>query len=937
MYAMIPLLVLSCTRGGVIINVKPEGDNPAHKVRVQPVADGIFRISATDAASFPKTKSLVIKEQPRFSEYKVSENGDTVFVSTSNVTASVLKSTGEVSFFSSDGKLLLKEMSGGGKTFLPSAAPDARFGFTCTFESPDDEAFYGLGQHQSGEYNYKGRDEILFQYNSKVSIPYIYSNKGYGLYFDNYSLAKWGNPADYLQLTDVFAVSDTDGVPGALTGTYTQQNGSVYVRREPIVDFSFLSREDKLSHVENVPDEVRLKGASVVFEGDVKALESGRYDFSLYYGGYVRVLLDSEEVVPERWRAAWNPNTWKFSVDFNKGETKHLRIEWRPDSKDSYCSLKAKLPISEAERGLQRWTFEAADCIDWYFISGETADQVVKGYRTLTGKAQMMPKWALGYWQSRERYKTQDQILQTAAEFRKRRLPLDNIVLDWNYWKDDGWGTHEFDSLRFPDPKAMVDSLHGMNVNIMISVWPKFYVGTEHFNEFDSKGWMYPQAVRDSIRDWIGPGYMYSFYDAYDDGAKKLFWKQISDHLVPLGFDAWWLDASEAGVCKCTDIQYRKDLCGPTSCGSSTKYFNAYPLENAKAVYNGQRRDGDSRVFILTRSAFAGIQNYSTAVWSGDIAARWEEMRAQIAAGLNFSICGIPYWTQDLGGFTVESRYIAAQNLFNRTGEVTPDEEEWRELNARWYQFGVFCPLYRGHGQYPFREIWNIAPQGHPCYESFEKYTRMRYALMPYIYSLAGLVHYEDYTIMRPLFMDFQYDAAVGDISDQFMFGPSFMVAPVCEYGQRERRMYFPAGRLWYQLEGSTVLEGGKWAVVDAPYDRIPVYVPSGAIIPKVEPMQYVDEFLPESMTIDVYAGNDGQFTLYEDNGLDYAYEEGESRLIPFKWNDAGRTLTVGTSEGQYTGAPEWRTFRCRLHTPEGVIAAEDVRYEGKSIIVKFD
>lgn len=291
------------------------------------------------------------------------------------------------------------------------------------------------------------------------------------------------------------------------------------------------------------------------------------------------------------------------------------------------------------------------------------------------------------------------------------------------------------------------------------------------------------QSVRDSLRDWVGPGYRYGFYDAYDPEARKLFWKQMQDHYCPLGIDAWWMDASEPNVRDCTDMQYRKALCGPTALGPSTQYFNAYALMNAEAIYDGQRKmDPDRRVFLLTRSGFAGLQRYSTATWSGDIATRWEDMKAQISAGLNFAMSGIPYWTMDIGGFCVERRYEKAQREWNRTKKENADYKEWRELNARWYQFGAFCPLYRSHGQFPYREIWNIAPEGHPAYQSMVYYTRLRYRMIPYIYSLAGMTHFNDYTIMRALVMDFGKDKNVLDISDQFMFGPALMACPVYTY-----------------------------------------------------------------------------------------------------------------------------------------------------------
>jgi len=313
----------------------------------------------------------------------------------------------------------------------------------------------------------------------------------------------------------------------------------------------------------------------------------------------------------------------------------------------------------------------------------------------------------------------------------------------------------------------MVDSVHKMNGHIMISVWPKFYITTDNYKAFDKNGWMYQQAVKDSIRDWVGKGYVGSFYDAYSADARKLFWKQMQESLYTKGFDAWWMDASEPNVQDNTDMDYRKKLCGPTALGPSTKYFNAYALMNAEAIYDGQRGvEPNKRVFLLTRSGYAGLQRYSTATWSGDIGTRWEDMKAQISAGLNFAISGIPYWTMDIGGFCVEKRYENAQRLFDITGTENNDLKEWRELNTRWYQFGAFVPLYRAHGQFPLREIFNIAPENHPAYQSILYYSKLHYRLMPYIYSLAGMTHFNDYTIMRALVMDFGKDTLVNNISD---------------------------------------------------------------------------------------------------------------------------------------------------------------------------
>ena len=637
-------------------------------------------------------------------------------------------------------------------------------------------------------------------------------------------------------------------------------------------------------------------------------------------------------LVPERWRTAWNPNSYKFTANLPTGKRIPLRIEWKPDGGESYCGLRVLTPVTDKEQNKLSLFSEMGNEIDYYFIYGNSMDEVISGYRTLTGKAQIMPKWAMGFWQSREKYNTRRELLDVLCEFRRRRIPLDNIVIDWNHWPENAWGSHEFDLKRFPDPKGMVDSIHALNAKIMISVWPKFYTNTGHFKEFEEKGWMYMQSVRDSLRDWVGPGYRYGFYDAYDPEARKLFWKQMQDHYCPLGIDAWWMDASEPNVRDCTDMQYRKALCGPTALGPSTQYFNAYALMNAEAIYDGQRKmDPDRRVFLLTRSGFAGLQRYSTATWSGDIATRWEDMKAQISAGLNFAMSGIPYWTMDIGGFCVERRYEKAQREWNRTKKENADYKEWRELNARWYQFGAFCPLYRSHGQFPYREIWNIAPEGHPAYQSMVYYTRLRYRMIPYIYSLAGMTHFNDYTIMRALVMDFGKDKNVLDISDQFMFGPALMACPVYTYKARQRKVYFPDGNGWYDFYTGKYITGGQTLTVDAPYEQIPLYVRSGAILPYGPDLQYTGEKTASEIILYVYTGQDGAFTLYEDENENYNYEKGQYSMIPFKYDEATRSLTIGKRQGEFSGMLKERTFRIVTVSPTQM-QAFDPDASGKTI-----
>lgn len=967
----------------VILTLKPDGNTSARQLCLQFVSDRIVRVRATPEDTFPNKQSLVVLPQALSNNvaFTVSEHSGSLRLSTYSLSVSVDMTTGRLTFCDAQGKPLLEESDAAGKTFRRYEVPARDIGigtlppgqntgwsWRALFNSPADEAFYGLGQHQSEELNMKGRNEELYQYNTKVSIPFVISNKNYGILWDSYSLCRFGNPDDYQQLNRLFTLYDKNGRQGSLTGTYTDKKGVTIERAEDSLYF------EHAFVIPNLPANFNLNGSRVVYEGWLEPSVSSNFHFMLYYAGYIRLFLDGKEIVGERWRTAWNPSTWKFTFPMSKGRRVPLRIEWQPDGGTSYCGLRAATPATQEEQSkLSIWSEMSRD-MDYYFIAGDNMDDVISGYRTLTGKAQVMPRWALGFWQSRERYKTADELLSTVSEFRKRKVPMDNIVQDWNYWPIDSWGDHEFDAKRYPEPKAMIDSVHAMNARFMISVWPKFYCSTDNYKELDSKGFMYRQAVADSIYDWLG--YMGSFYDAYSPEARRIFWRQIDEKLYtglaggtavrsrsgsdmpsallsssdcdnPLQsslVDAWWMDASEPNVRDCTPMWYRKALCGPTSLGSSTEYFNAYSIVNADAIYNGQRSvNPNQRVFLLTRSGFAGEQRYSTATWSGDIATRWEDMRAQMTAGMNFSLSGIPFWGMDNGGFCVENRYVAAQKTFNKTGEETEDLREWRELQTRWNQFGCFVPLYRAHGQWPPREVWNIAPDGHPAYESIVYYHRLRYRLMPYLYSMAGWVHLNDYTLMRALVMDYGSDSSVLDIKDQWMFGPSLMACPVARYQERSRGVYLPRQCGWYALYDGKHHAGGQTITADAPYTRIPVFVPEGAIIPFGPDIQWSDEKSAELINLYVYAGKDGTFSFYEDENTNYNYEKGHYAVIDIAYDEASRTLTIGDRKGGFDGMLAERRFNIVLVTkdkPKSLNLDNPVgrlvRYVGRKLVVRL-
>ena len=880
-------------------------------VRLEVISAEIVRVTEVPAGRITDRQSLVVLPQEEKVSFTTSDVDGVLTLRTDSLTVCVDKKTATVSFSKADGTVLAAD---GRASFRPIEIEGKKaWSTSVSFASPEDEAFYGLGQHQAGEFNHKGGDEELFQYNTKISVPFIVSTKGYGILFDAYSLSRWGNPEPYRQLGEVFRLYDRDGKEGALTGTYVPREGETLSRRE---DSLYFENERAIRLLPDVP----LSGARVVYEGFIEAPETAEYHFIQYYAGFQRTFIDKAEVMSERWRPAWNPNSCKYTVRLSEGVKVPIRVEWDPDGDVSYFGLRVAPLRSPEDESRLTFSSEFEPSLDYYFIAGGTYDGVIGGYRRLTGKAPVMPKWALGFWQSRERYSTQEDLVETLREMRRRHIPVDNIVQDWQYWKDDQWGSHEFDPERYPDPEGMLDEVHSLNARFMISVWPKFYTNTEHYRQLKAAGYAYTHAEDSSLVDWLG--HPQSFYDAYSEGGRKMFWQQMDESLYSRygrKIDAWWMDASEPNLRDCLPMDYHKWLTTPTALGPSTEYLNAYALMNAKAIYEGQRGvDPDKRVFLLTRNGFAGLQRYSTASWSGDIGTSWTDMRMQMAAGLGYSMSGIPFWGMDIGGFSVMGKFYDPANL-----------AEWQELQTRWHQFGTFVPLFRTHGQWPRRELWNIAEEGSPAYESILWYMRLRYRLMPYIYSLAGAVAFDDYTIMRGLPMDFPDDPLVRGIDDQWMFGPALMPCPVSEYGARSREVYFPEG-IWYDFYSGKPVSG---STVPAPYERIPLFVRGGSIIPVGPEIEWTGEKPDGELLLLVYAGRDASFTLYEDDGLTYAYERGEYSRIRLTWDDSARTLSFGEREGSFTGGA--KSFRIIVADPSRPFAFDPDTEEGTVVTYK--
>jgi alpha-D-xyloside xylohydrolase len=677
-------------------------------------------------------------------------------------------------------------------------------------------------------------------------------------------------------------------------------------RSEPVIDYQYLDDREKWPEGTRTPDGAsNAPGVRVAWTGRVTPRDGGLHRFRLYSSSYVKVYVDGREVL-QRWRQNWNPWYHNFDVELAAGRSADVRVEWEPNS--GYLALLHNDPRPEADRHSLSFASEYGRAVDYYFIAGRDMDAVISGYRALTGTAPMMPLWAYGFWQSRQRYETQEQLLSVLREYRRRELPIDAIVQDWFYWPEDSWGSHGFDPARFPDPQAMVDEVHRLDARIMISVWPKFYPTTEHYRELDAVGGILRRNVEAGARDWVGPGYLNAFYDPYDVRARDIYWRQIRDNLAEMGFDAWWLDSDEPDFHSNLSIEDRSYRMGPTPLGPGAAVFNSYPLAHVEGVYrNLVEFRPETRPFILTRSGFGGIQRAGAALWSGDVVARWDDLRDQISAGVNLSMSGIPNWTHDIGGFALEDRY---------TRQDPEHLDEWRELNLRWFQFGAFSPLFRSHGEAPKREIFEIAPEGSDMYRSMAWHDRLRYRLMPYIYAIAAGTHHEDGTMMRGLVMDFPADRQAWNVADQYMFGPAFLVAPVTEYRARQRDVYLPAGALWYDFHSGRSTEGGRTIRADAPYERMPLFVRAGSIVPVGPAIQHTSEGQGAPVTLNVYTGADGSFTLYDDDGVSRQYLNGAYARIPIAWDEAAGTLTIGPREGSYPGMAERRTFHLRWMRP---------------------
>jgi len=729
-------------------------------LRFQVCSDSIVHVVYSMERDVPQhTDFLVTKKTWPTAAFSLhTDDPKLITLTTPKLKIEVTRADGSVIFYDSSGHKLTQENT---RTLTPTEVNGEKTSHSERFVNMWDtqEAFYGLGQHQAGVWNYRGESVDLSQDNTNISIPLLLSSNGYGIFWNNGSRSRFNN----------------------------------------------------------------------------------RFVHAFYLSS------------------------------------------------------------------------EVSDSMDYYFFYGPDFDRLIADYRELTGTAPLFGKWAYGYWQCKNRYDSQQELLAIAQKYRDLHIPLDNIVQDWFWWNTMGEPVF---NKNYPDPKGMMDALHKNNVHLMISVWPYFRPGSPVYDDMDKRGFF---IDRTKVQSFHPP--RMALYDAFNPDARKYYWNLMNEALFKIGADAWWLDTTEP------ETEGRETnllVTNKVALGNGARYANEFPLLTTTAVYEGQREASDKkRVFILSRSAYAGAQRNAVTTWSGDVDPNWETFRRQIPAGLNYSLSGLPYWTTDIGGFV----------------SANPDDPAYRELFVRWFEFGTFCPIFRVHGTRTTNqnELWSYGPEAQ---KTLVAYDNLRYRLMPYIYSLAWKTTSEGYTIMRPLVMDFREDIRAQNIGDQFLFGPAILVNPVTEPGATTRHLYLPAAK-WYDFWTGAAIQGGRALDAPSPIDRMPLYVRAGSILPLGPNVQYAAEKSADPIELRVYRGANGLFTLYEDENDTYNYEKGSYATIPFSWDDASHTLIIGDRTGAFPGMLEKRTFRIVFvsenHGTGGALtenADKIVPYTGKKISV---
>jgi alpha-D-xyloside xylohydrolase len=842
----------------------PDGINidlPEGILGIYPASDNAVRIRIFKGEE-PEIPEFILTAKTVTPDFETTETSSELIVSLKDIQVIVDKKTGNLSYASPSGEIFLQEKPGTRKL-----TPDSVEGMPCfiagqSFESPEDESVFGLGQFQDGHYNLKGVTRRLTQVNSQISIPFIYSSKGYGLLWHQYGLTDY-NPAD--NFIDLEKQEQSDG-------------------GEELVEVTTTAGTQK------VPQNQSL------YTGSFSVPEDGEYSVFLDLGDMGNryyIVIDGKPYIDQS--NMWLPPTAGTLVELESGEHE-VQVICKSDNNPK---LSWKLNDNST-------TFRSPNAkeLDYVVFHGPSADNVISSYRNLSGNAPMFPKWAYGFWQCRERYTSGDQLVETVKEFRKRNLPMDVIVQDWQYWGNKGWGVPQFDEENYPNPSGFISDIHDMNAHFCISIWSNPDKNSELGQEYVKRNRFIPDSK------WL---------DYFNPKTRQEYWNTLNENLFVHGVDAWWMDAVEP---ENDDLKGRQ-----THIGLGDFYRLTYPLMVSKAVYEGQRETtSDKRVCILTRSAFSGQQKYGMINWSGDIGGTWDGYRRQIIAGLNFTITGLPYWTSDIGGFF-------------RPGQSQYTDEKYHELLTRWFQWGTFNPIFRVHGYQSETEPWKY---GQTVEANMKKMLNLRYRLIPYIYSEAWNITNNGSTMMRPLVMDFREDSKAVNQQYEYMFGNSFLVAPITQPKALKRDVYLPESKGWYDFWTGQHHNGGQTISADAPMDQIPLFVKAGSIVPMGKIVQHTGQSKADSLEIRIYQGADGNFNLYEDEGDNYNYENGEFSVIPFNYNEQNQTLTIRNQEGQYAGSLEERVFNIVVVNENSGIgltkgqSKKSINYTGEQIEIKL-
>jgi alpha-D-xyloside xylohydrolase len=824
------------------------------QLSIIPLSDKAFRIQLS--GSLNEKHELVLVNEASTPDFMVSEQGGILKVSTHAMTVTFNQENETLQFLDHEGNVFLSEKANSRKFKADSVMGEPCYFVEQSFDSPEDEFLFGLGQFQDGHYNLRNVSRKLIQVNSQIAIPFLYSSKGYGLLWHQYGLTAF-NPTDSLvSLTKSEVPTDENSEVEVTTTAGTQK----------------VSRRQSL------------------FTGSFTVNESGKYTMMLDLIGMDSrhlLVIDGEPVIDQS--NLWLPPAVSQLVDLDAGE----------HTVQIVCSASNTPNLSWKIAG-NSTTFRSphAKSLDYVVFSGNNADEIINSYRALSGQAPMLPLWAYGFWQCRERYVSADHLVNTVKEFRARKLPLDVIVQDWQYWGDRGWGVPQLDTKRYPDPASFIKAIHDMNAHFAISIWSNPDKNSEIGKAYVDRNLFIPNTK------WL---------DYFNPETSESYWKTLNDNLFVHGVDSWWMDATEPENDALTGTM--------TYQGPGDFYRLTYPLFVSKSVYEGQRKVTEQkRVAILTRSAFAGQQRYGTINWSGDIGGTWDGMMRQMLSGMNFIMTGMPFWTTDIGGFF-------------RPGDAQYTSPDYHELLTRWFQWGAFSTIFRVHGYQSETEPWKY---GTVVEENMRKMLNVRYSLIPYIYSEAWKISNSGSTMMRPLVMDFQNDPIAVGQAYEYMFGASLLVAPVIEPGVITQEVYLPKSANWFDFWTGKQFEGGQTIQANAPIDQIPVFVKAGAIIPMSKPIQHTSELSRDTLDIRVYAGADGAFVLYEDEGDNYNYEKGAFTTIRFEWNEAEKQLLIKTREGSFEGMSEKRFFNIALFNGSGNPETKRVDYDGKDLIVTF-